>query len=152
MATIKKTETTKTLKAAKTAEEMVESWALLMPGGDKNTVREVIEQNKDIFRPYIDKAPYMIEEFAQKPLYNMLDRGVFDPKTRELIFVAIQMALQRIGGLIFHIQAAICNGATEEEIMEIAFLTCYVLPKVQMGSISQGLTEGLRLAAKMKGG
>lgn len=140
----------KALKGARTVDEMVESFAAALPGGDEETVKELIELNKKAFSVFIDKKPHMWEEYAQKPFYNMVDRGILDPKTRELICTGIMMALRRRGGTIFHMLSAICNGATEEEIMEVAFLTCYVQPKIQMTAINDVLSEGLQLAARIK--
>jgi alkylhydroperoxidase/carboxymuconolactone decarboxylase family protein YurZ len=150
MATTKEAEVVKAMKEATTGQEMVESWAKFFPGGDEEIVKEVIKQNKNIFRVYIEKAPHMLETFPQKPLAEVVERGILDPKTRELILVGMLAVMGRTGGLIFHILAAVCHGATEEEIMEIIFLAAYEQAKCQMGTMGEPVAEALRLAAKIK--
>ena len=53
-------------------------------------------------------------------------------------------------GLIFHIQSAIHEGATEEEIMEVIFLSAYEQCKCNVAMAAQGLAEGFKRAAAMK--
>jgi AhpD family alkylhydroperoxidase len=75
---------------------------------------------------------------------------VLDPKTRELVLVGMLAAMQCGPGLVFHIQGAIKEGATEQEIMEVIYLSCYEHCKVQAAALGQSVAEGLRRAAKMK--
>ncbi len=140
----------KTLRKAKTVEEMLEAFGAALPGMDEETVKDVLKRNRASFSVFVERKPHMWEEYAHEPFYHMVDRGVLDPKTRELVSAGIMMALHRRGGAIFHMLSALCNGATEEEIMEVAFLTCYVLPKIQMSATNDILAEGFRIASKMK--
>ena len=94
--------------------------------------------------------PEILKNFTNQPLLESLERGTLDPKTRELVLVGILAAMQCGPGLIFHVQAAVHEGATEAEIMEAVYLSCYEQGKVHTATIGQGLAEGLRRAAKMK--
>ena len=140
----------KALKSAKTMEAMLKSWSYAFPGASKEFTNEILKLNKKGFSNFIEKKPHMWVEYAQRPFYDLIDRGVLDPKTRELICAGIMMSQHRVGGTISHMLMAMCNGATEEEIMEVAFLTCYVTPKIQMTAINDALSEGFRLAKVMK--
>lgn len=131
------------IKDAKTGREMVDSWQELVGDGD-------IEDIKEVFQVYVDKMPEILKNFTNQPLLESLERGTLDPKTRELVLVGILAAMQCGPGLIFHVQAAVHEGATEAEIMEAVYLSCYEQGKVHTATIGQGLAEGLRRAAKMK--
>jgi hypothetical protein len=48
-------------------------------------------------RVYIEKALHMLEVFPQKPLAEVVERGILDPKTRELILVGMLVAMGRTG-------------------------------------------------------
>jgi alkylhydroperoxidase/carboxymuconolactone decarboxylase family protein YurZ len=45
---------------------------------------------------------------------------------------------------------AIKEGATEEEIMEVIFLSCYEHCKVNAAALGESVAEGLRRATNMK--
>lgn len=131
-----------TMAEAKTGAEMLDSWQELVGNGD-------IEDIKEVFRIYADKMPDTLKHFTNQPLVESLERGVFDPKTRELVLLAMLAGMQCGPGVVFHIQGAIAAGATEEEIMEIMFLSAYEHAKVQAASLGQSITEGLRRAEKI---
>ena len=131
------------MKDAKTAQEMLDSWQELVGDGD-------IEDIKQVFQVYVDKMPDIVKNFTQQPLVESLERGVLDPKTRELVLVGMLAAMQCGPGLIFHIQGAVKEGATEEEIMEVIYLSCYEQCKVNAAALGQSVAEGLSRASKMK--
>ena len=128
---------------AKTGQEMLDSWQTLV--GDGN-----IDDIKQVFQVYADKMPELLNYYTQQPLASSLERGKLDPKTRELVLVGMLAAMQCGPGLVFHIQGAMLEGATEEEIMEVIFLSSYQHGKVQAATIGMSVEEGLRRAAAMK--
>ena len=52
--------------------------------------------------------------------------GVLDARTKELIALAIAVAIRCDGCVAFHAQAAVKHGATREEIMETMGLAIYM--------------------------
>lgn len=52
--------------------------------------------------------------------------GALDPKAKELIAVAIAIAVRCEGCIGFHVKAAIRHGATREEIMETIGMATYM--------------------------
>ena len=131
------------MKDAKTGQEMLDSWQELVGDGD-------IEDIKQVFQVYADKMPEILKNFTHQPLVESLERGVLDPKTRELVLVGMLAAMQCGPGLIFHIQGAVKEGATEEEIMEVIYLSAYEHCKTNVAALGEGLAEGLRRASLMK--
>jgi AhpD family alkylhydroperoxidase len=131
------------LRNAKTGQEMLDSWQTLV--GDGN-----IDDIKQVFQVYADKMPELLSFYTQQPLAASVERGTLDPKTRELVLVGMLAAMQCGPGVVFHIQGAIHEGASEEEIMEVIFLSSYQHGKVQAASLGQSVEEGLKRAANMK--
>jgi AhpD family alkylhydroperoxidase len=131
------------MKDAKTGQEMLDSWQELVGDGD-------IEDIKQVFQVYVDKMPDILKNFTQQPLVESLERGVLDPKTRELVLVGMLAAMQCGPGLVFHIQGAVKEGASEAEIMEVIYLSCYQQCKVHAAALGQSLAEGLSRGSKMK--
>ncbi|MCX7180096.1 MAG: carboxymuconolactone decarboxylase family protein [Proteobacteria bacterium] len=131
------------MKNAKTGQEMLDSWQELVGNGD-------IEDIKQVFQVYADKMPELLKSFTNQPLLESLERKALDPKTRELVLVGMLAAMQCGPGLIFHIQGAVHEGATEAEIMEVIFLSCYQHGKVNAAALGQGVAEGFRRAESMK--
>ena len=52
--------------------------------------------------------------------------GVLDTKTKELIALAISVAIRCDGCVAFHSQAAVQHGASREEIMEVMGMALYM--------------------------
>ncbi len=135
-------EAVKKMKAAKTGKEIVESWEALVPSGT-----ETLSANKEVFGVYIEKAPNILKYFCQDPLVYSMEKGALDPKTRELVVIGVIAALQNGGGLTMHIPAAMGQGATEEEIIDVIHLACYEFGKVGCSTIGPGMAEGFRQAS-----
>jgi AhpD family alkylhydroperoxidase len=131
------------MKDAKTGQEMLDSWQELVGTGN-------IEDIKKVFQVYADKMPEVIKTFCHQPLVESMERGVLDPKTRELVLIGMLAVMQCGPGVIFHIMGAIKEGATEEEIMEVIFLSCYEHCKVNAAALGESVAEGLRRATNMK--
>lgn len=132
----------KALREATSGQAMLDSWQTLVGDGD-------IDDIKKVFQVYADKMPELLSYYTQQPLASSLDRGVLDPKTRELVLVGMLAAMQCGPGVVFHIQGAIHEGATEAEIMEVIFLSSYQHGKVQAAALGMSVEEGLKRAAKM---
>lgn len=130
------------IAGAKTGQDMLDSWQTLV--GDGN-----IDDIKQVFQVYADKMPELLNYYTQQPLASSLERGVLEPKTRELVLVGMLAAMQCGPGVVFHIQGAIHEGATEEEIMEVIFLSSYQHGKVQAAALGQSVEEGLKRGAAM---
>ena len=130
------------LRDAASGQAMLDSWQTLVGDGD-------IDDIKKVFQVYADKMPELLSYYTQQPLASSLDRGVLDPKTRELVLVGMLAAMQCGPGVVFHIQGAIHEGATEAEIMEVIFLSSYQHGKVQAAALGLSVEEGLKRAAKM---
>lgn len=54
------------------------------------------------------------------------EAGTLDTKTKELIALAISVAIRCDGCIAFHSQAAVKQGATREEIMEVMGMALYM--------------------------
>ena len=122
----------KAMKEAKTAEEMTRSWMAQRPGYEGSP--------SGGFDFYIKRKPEMISTFAHNQLTQMVDRGILDPKTRYLVILACYLMVEHWDGVFPQCCNAKAAGATEEEIMEVAFLTCYATGKSKM--VDTGLALG----------
>ncbi len=131
------------MKDAKTAEEMLEAWQELVGDGD-------IQDFKDVFQVYAKKMPDIIKRYCHEPLVASTERGILDEKTRELVLVGMLAAMGCGFGVIFHIMGAKSAGCTEEEIMEVIYLSSYEHAKVSAANIAESVTEGFRRADMMK--
>ena len=90
---------------------------------------------RQAFAIYAEKMPSMLTHFTHAPLVESLERGTLDPKTRELVLLGMLAGMQCGPGIVFHIQGAINAGATEAEVMEVIFLSCYEASKVQTATL-----------------
>ncbi len=131
------------MKDAKTGQEMLDSWQNLVGNGD-------IEDIKAVFQIYAEKMPDILKNFTNRPLVESLERKALDPKTRELVLVGMLAAMECGPGLIFHVQGAVHEGASEAEIMEVIYLSAYEAAKCNIAAIGQGLAEGFRRAKNMQ--
>ena len=131
------------MKDAKTAEEMLEAWQELVGDGD-------ISDFKEVFNIYAKKKPDIIKRYCHDPLVASNDRGILDKKTRELVLVGMLAAMGCGFGVIFHIMGAKSVGCTEEEIMEVIYLSSYEHAKVSAANIAESVAEGFRRADMMK--
>lgn len=111
----------KAMKEAKTAAEMYASWGTQRPGFVPPLVNEL--------GLYIKRKPEMVSTFAHNALTQLVDRGILDPKTRYLIILACYMMGNHWEGMLPQCCNAKACGATDEEIMEVAFIACYAAAK-----------------------
>lgn len=127
----------KAMKEAKTARDMVLSWATQRPGAS-------MEGGLNGLRLYLERKPEMVETFAHNQLTQVIDRGILDGKTRYLVILGIYMALRHWRGMSPQCCNAKAAGCTDEEIMEVAFLAAYGVSKtmlVESGEALAGIFE-----------
>ena len=124
----------KAMKDAKTGEEMVLSWLSQAPGRDKK---------KDVhsLRLYTEKKPEMIEAFAHHQLIQMTERGILDRKTRYLVIIGIYITQRHWRGLLPQCCNAKAAGATDDEILEVAFLANYGASKTMLVEGAEALAD-----------
>lgn len=118
-------EVVEAMKAAKTGEEILASWAKQRPGYGKPPDDPTLDF-------WVDNKPEMLFTFAQNQLTQLLDRGILDPKTRYLILVACYMMANHWKGVLPQACNAKAAGASDEELMEVAFCACYSVGKAKM--------------------
>jgi alkylhydroperoxidase/carboxymuconolactone decarboxylase family protein YurZ len=114
------------MKAAVTGEEILASWAKQRPGykpGDKG------DPSLDF---WVKNRPDMLQTYAQNQLTGLLDRGILDPKTRYLLLVGLYMMNNHWDGVLPQACNARAAGATDEELMEVAFCVCYSVGKAKL--------------------
>jgi len=121
-------------KKAKTPKEMVDSWAAQTPG-------RPMERQWDIISTFAEKAPWILEYYAQRGLQNIMDRGVLDRKTRELIMIGMLMVLKDSDGIAAHVANAKAAGMTEEELAAVAEIACYEASKTMCISVLVNLKK-----------
>lgn len=143
MARPEESDIAKAMKEAKTARDMVLSWGTQAPGRD-------MERSLKVFQLWLERKPEMIDVFAQNILWRVIDRGILDGKTRSLVLLGIVMAMGSKEGVIAQCANAKGAGCTEEEIMEIAYLACYMACKNQLGTTCDALTEAFKATANVK--
>ena len=143
MASTKYAKVAKAMKEAKTAEEMQRSWWTQRPGFESVSGRVGMEL-------YTKRKPEMIETFAHNALTQMVEREVLEPKTRYLIILACYMMEGHWQGLVPQCCNAKAAGATEEEIMEAAFIACYAVSKAKLAETNQALGNALASPAYEK--
>jgi alkylhydroperoxidase/carboxymuconolactone decarboxylase family protein YurZ len=127
-------EVLKAMKAAKTGEEMVLSWMSQAPGRDK-------KKDLESLRLFIEKKPEMIQAYAHNQLTQITDRGILDRKTRYLVIIGIYISQRHWRGLLPQCCNARAAGATDEEILEVAFLANYGASKTWLVEQAEALAE-----------
>jgi len=140
MARTEEARAVKIMKEAKTGEEKLRSWAAQRPGGNTEAMEALIKTLK----LWIDHKPEMIDAFLHRPFWEIMDRGVLDRRTRELIFLARFFVEFSPSGVIEHWQDAKAGGVTEEEIMEVAAMACYWRYKTTMAETCTQIVEAFK--------
>ena len=70
-------------------------------------------------------APEVMKAFSSLA-QAALTQGALDPKTKELIALAIGIAVHCDDCIAFHVKAAVDHGATREEILETLGMAIYM--------------------------
>ncbi|MBI4329648.1 MAG: hypothetical protein HY673_00020 [Chloroflexi bacterium] len=118
----------KAMKAAKTGKEMRTSWHAQRPGFHDPAGPSSLDL-------YTERKPEMIRTFAHDALTQLVERGILDPKTRYLVIIGCYIMEGEWGGLLQQCCNARAAGASDEEIMEVAFIANYAVSKhVLVGS------------------
>ncbi|MCX8032771.1 MAG: hypothetical protein N3B14_05210 [Thermoleophilia bacterium] len=113
-------------KAAKTGEDILAAWAAQRPGYKPSGAGD---PSLDF---WVKRRPDMLHTFAHNQLTQLLDRGILDPKTRYLLLVGLYMMQGHYDGVLPQACNAKAAGATEEELMEVAFCVCYSVGKAKL--------------------
>jgi alkylhydroperoxidase/carboxymuconolactone decarboxylase family protein YurZ len=121
------------MKAAKTGEEILQSWAMQRPGYKPGAGGD---PSLDF---WVKRRPDMLQTYAQNQLTGLLDRGILDPKTRYLLLVGLYMMNSHYDGVLPQACNAKAAGASEDEIMEVAFCVCYSVGKAKLQETGQCL-------------
>lgn len=143
MARLEETQAVKAFRDAKTAKEKIYSWGSQSPGRDMGGLYQVLKL-------FADKAPWIIENYAHKPLADIMDRGVLDRKTRELIFIAMMIVMREPAGVVAHVANGLAAGLTEEEIIAVGELACYEGGKIMAVACSEMLTNAFEACKDIK--
>jgi alkylhydroperoxidase/carboxymuconolactone decarboxylase family protein YurZ len=134
MARAEETRAVKAFREAKTAKEKVYSWASQSPGRNMEGLYQTLEL-------FADKAPWIIDNYAHDPLADIMDRGVLDRKSREMIFIGMMLVMREPGGVIAHVANGLAAGLTQEEIIAIAELAAYEGGKCMAVACSDMLSQ-----------
>lgn len=124
----------KAFRDAKTGKEKVYSWGSQSPGRDMEGLYQVLKL-------FADKAPWLIDTYAHDPLADIMDRGVLDRRTRELVFIGMMLMVKDHGGVTAHVANGLAAGLSEEEIIAVAECACYEGGKPMVVACSQMLTN-----------
>ncbi len=133
----------KAMKDAKTPKDIVMSWTT--QGDGKGA-----EHDLKLFKFWMERRPEMIEIFAHNMLWRVIDHDILDPKIRTLVTLGIAMANGAVDGVIAQVGNAKGAGATEEEIMEVAWIACYQASKGKLAFTSIALNEAFKENANVK--
>ena len=133
----------KAMKEAKTPREIVLSWATQADG-------KTVDKEMKIFDLWVQRKPEMLETFAKNVLTPVIDRGILDAKTRTIVNLAINMAAGSKDGVLSQVANAKGAGWTEEEMMEVAYLVCYLTAKGKMAMASEALADAFKATANVK--
>lgn len=134
MARTEELQAVKAFRDAKTAKQKIYSWGSQTPGRDMEGLYRALEL-------FADRAPWIIDNYAHDPLADIMDRGVLDRKSREMIFIAMMLVMREPAGVIAHVANGLAAGLTEEEIIAIAECVCYEGGKCMAVACSEMLTN-----------
>ena len=81
---------------------------------------------------WVKNRPDMLHTHAQNQLTGLLDRGILEPKTRYLLLVGLSIMNGHWEGVLPQACNAKAAGATDEELMEVAFCVCYAVGKAKL--------------------
>jgi len=124
----------KAFRDAETGRDKVYSWGSQTPGRDMEGLYQAL-------RLFADKAPWLIDTYAHNPLADIMDRGVLDRKTRELVLIGMMLVMREPGGVTAHVANGLAAGLTEEEIIAVAECACYEGGKPMVVACSEMLTN-----------
>lgn len=79
------------------------------------------------------------------------EAGTLDTKTKELIALAISVAIRCDGCIAFHSEAAVKKGATREEIMEVMGMALYMGAGPSLMYAAQAVEAYDQFAARAEG-
>jgi alkylhydroperoxidase/carboxymuconolactone decarboxylase family protein YurZ len=140
MARPEEVKSVKAFRAAKTGDEMIRSWASQTPGRNTDGLVEAM-------RYVSEQRPELIKHYAQDPLADLMDRGILDRKTREMIMIGVLMERRDQLGVTAHVENALAGGVTEKELQEVAAIVIYEAGKCALAAMVM-LDQALKTAKK----
>ena len=111
---------------------------------------EAMKKEGTPFDVYVEKAPHRVKLYLQDPMIQEMERHILDRKTNEFIMIAVYADMGSTGGVTFHMAAAMAQGATEKEIVEVLFLTAYEQVKNKLALIGPSVSEGFKMGAQAR--
>ena len=143
MARKEESQAVKAFRDAKTGKEKVYSWGSQTPGRDMEGLYQALKL-------FADKAPWLIDTYAHDPLADIMDRGVLDRKTRELVLIGMMLVMREPGGVIAHVANGLAAGLSEVEIIAVAECACYEGGKPMVVACSEMLTNAFEVCKNIK--
>ena len=120
----------KKMKSAKTGLDMMKSWYEPMaPGEPPGFDLDKLDADPPL---YAQRKPEMLSTFGHNMYVQLMERGILDPKTRCFIMMACYLTNGHYIALGHWGVVAKQFGATDEEIMELAFAVNYANTKSKM--------------------
>jgi alkylhydroperoxidase/carboxymuconolactone decarboxylase family protein YurZ len=126
----------KAFKAAKTAKEMTDAWWTQRPGSFPPPGSSPISY-------WEKRKPEMVFTYAHNQLTQLIERGILDPKTRYLVIIGCYMMEKHWRGVLQQVCNAKAAGASDEEIMEVAFICAYANSKSKMVETAECMRDVL---------
>ena len=123
------------LKAAKTGEEMIDSWGSTMPS------KEDFESTgiKNVWGRVPDEAPELIKHYIHQQMIYYRENSTLDPKVAKLIQMAICARDNVPIGIYNHAKTAMLAGATKQEIFDTLFLVAFECSKHGVMDMLEGV-------------
>ena len=118
-------EVVEAMKAAVTGEDVLAAWAKQRPGYGK-------PPDDPSLQFWVDNRPDMLHMYANNQLTALLDKGVLDPKTRYLLLMGLYMMSGHWDGVLPQACNAKAAGASDEELLEVAYCVCYSAGKAKL--------------------
>jgi len=143
MARKEEAQAVKAFREARTPREKVFSWGSQTPGRDMEGLYQALKL-------FAEKAPWLIDTYAHNPLADIMDRGVLDRKTRELVLIGMMLVMKESAGVVAHVANGLAAGLTEEEIIAVAECACYEGGKPMVVACSEMLTNAFAACKNIK--
>jgi len=130
----------KVMKEAKTGLDMIKSWYEPMAPGEPSGLdpRRVAEPPL-----FAAKKPEMISTFGHNLYVQLMERGILDPKTRCFAMIACYLTNGHYLAVGHWAVIAKQFGATEEELLELAFAVNYANSKSKMIDTQEAMQTAL---------
>lgn len=126
----------KVMKKAKTGLEMIKSWYEPLAPGEPQVDTSKMDADPPL---YAAKKPEMLSTFGHNMYVQLMERGILDPKTRCFVMIACYLTNDHHKGIGHWAVMAKQFGATEEELLELAFAVNYANSKSKMMGMQEAM-------------